>query len=290
MSEANDDLLRRAARALHDETVTGEDGAAGAPEAWRAMDGWSEIARDVRQAARRRRRLVAAALQLALALGGLGAWAAVSGHLPALFAPRAPAAPPAARPAHARHSGHRAAVALGAPEAPAAEAPAPAEAPRPPIAAVAPAPLAPASARPSLPPAHRMDRARLPERSPAREGSGALESASSDRGTRAAPAPLAAPRVEAWASVDPDVLYRVAHTAQFVRRDYAAALLAWDRYIALGPQSFTPEARYNRAIALVRLQRREEAAAALRPFAAGAYGGYRAEEAKGLLRLLSAPP
>jgi len=94
----------------------------------------------------------------------------------------------------------------------------------------------------------------------------------------------------AEAPPSPDALYEEAHFAHFVRKDYAAALRAWDRYLAIGPATFTPEARYNRAIALVRLGRRDEAAAALRPFAAGEYGGYRTREATDLLRMLGAPP
>jgi len=43
------------------------------------------------------------------------------------------------------------------------------------------------------------------------------------------------------------------------------------------------EARYNRAICLVRLGRRAGARAALAPFASGAYGGYRQEDARALL-------
>jgi len=88
--------------------------------------------------------------------------------------------------------------------------------------------------------------------------------------------------------VDVDALYRDAHDAHFVRRDPGAALAAWDRYLAAaGPSGrFTLEARYNRAISLVRLGRKTEAAEALRPFARGDYGGYRREEAEGLLRTL----
>ena len=46
---------------------------------------------------------------------------------------------------------------------------------------------------------------------------------------------------------------------------------------------FAPEARYNRALSLVRLGRTQEARSALEPFANGAYGGYRKDEAKALL-------
>ena len=101
------------------------------------------------------------------------------------------------------------------------------------------------------------------------------------------PAPVvSAPRKIVAAPVDTDALYRDAHEAHFVRRDPAAALVAWDRYLAAaGPSGrFTLEARYNRAVTLVRLGRREEAASALRPFASGEYGGYRRDEAAQLLR------
>jgi hypothetical protein len=103
-------------------------------------------------------------------------------------------------------------------------------------------------------------------------------SASARRALRPAPAQAA----------DVDALYREAHDAHFVRRDPAAALAAWDRYLAAaGPGGrFTLEARYNRALSLVRLGRREEAAAALQAFARGEYGGYRRDEATELLRTL----
>jgi hypothetical protein len=91
-------------------------------------------------------------------------------------------------------------------------------------------------------------------------------------------------------ATDPEVIYGEAHDAHFVRRDYAAALAAWDRYLALPPGPLTVEARYNRAMALVRLQRRAEAAEALQPFAAGHYGGYRREEARALLSFLHSQP
>jgi hypothetical protein len=84
-----------------------------------------------------------------------------------------------------------------------------------------------------------------------------------------------------------DTLYRTAHGAHFVSHDYASALAAWDAYLAAFPRGrFAPEARYNRGIALVRLGRNDEARAALRPFADGAFGGYRQAEARELLDAL----
>jgi hypothetical protein len=80
-------------------------------------------------------------------------------------------------------------------------------------------------------------------------------------------------------------LYRIAHAAHFVDRDPARALAAWDAYLHAAPNGeFAPEARYNRALSLVRLGRAKEARSALEPFANGAYGGYRQAEASALLQ------
>ena len=83
-------------------------------------------------------------------------------------------------------------------------------------------------------------------------------------------------------------LYRAAHTAHFVDHDAARALTAWDAYLAAAPRGqLAPEARYNRALSLVRLGRIAEARAALAPFANGPAGGYRRAEAAALLERLS---
>jgi hypothetical protein len=96
-------------------------------------------------------------------------------------------------------------------------------------------------------------------------------------------AAAAAPGAPAPSS-DPDALYRAAHRAHFTDHDAASALAAWDRYLAAAPQgALATEARYNRAIALARLGRRDEAIVALRPFANGDYGPYRQAEARALI-------
>ena len=89
------------------------------------------------------------------------------------------------------------------------------------------------------------------------------------------------------ASAREQALYEAAHRAHFVEQAPASALRAWDAYLAQYPHGrFALEARYNRAISLVRLERRAEARAALTPFANGAAGGYRRDEARELLDAL----
>jgi hypothetical protein len=267
-----EDVLARATRALREEDAASAAASSAARGPWQAMDGWSGVVRDLRRAGRRRRLVVVGGMQIGLALAGLGAWAAASGRLPALFFARPSSAPAAPAPRPARHHARRAQLASPlAPEAP-VEAPPPVEA-APPVEAPAP-PVAP-----QPPPV-----VHAPPPAPRRPRPAPVSVAA----PAPAPVPAPAPAVEA---PSPDAaLYEEAHRAHFVRKDYAAALAAWDRYLALGAVTFRPEARYNRAIALIRLGRRDEARAALLPFATGEYGGYRAEEARALLKMLSPPP
>ena len=92
-------------------------------------------------------------------------------------------------------------------------------------------------------------------------------------------APLAVPHED-----DEARLYAEAHRAHFVDGDPSSALQAWNAYLTAAPEgTFAPEARYNRAVTLVRLGRLDEARRALEPFARGVYGGYRTREAAALL-------
>jgi TolA-binding protein len=80
--------------------------------------------------------------------------------------------------------------------------------------------------------------------------------------------------------------YQRAYDLYFHGTDYAAALAALDDYLAAEPDGqFVVEARYNRALCLVRLDRLVEARAALAPFAHGDVvpAGYRAHEAQTLI-------
>jgi len=85
--------------------------------------------------------------------------------------------------------------------------------------------------------------------------------------------------------------YGRAHRAHFDEGAPEHALAAWDNYLRLYPQgAFEPEARFNRAICLVRLRRFAPAERALRSFADGHFGGYRRAEAEQLLAWLRDRP
>jgi hypothetical protein len=87
-----------------------------------------------------------------------------------------------------------------------------------------------------------------------------------------------------------EVLYRRAHELHFHGGEPAAALAAWDAYLAAEPEGrFAFEARYNRAIVLIRLGRYADAHAALLPFARGEVepAGYRQTEAEQLVERLA---
>ena len=62
------------------------------------------------------------------------------------------------------------------------------------------------------------------------------------------------------------------------------ALQAWDDFLRVAGQSpLVPEARYNRALALLRDRQYVQARQALEPFAEGTYGTFRRREARTLL-------
>jgi hypothetical protein len=104
--------------------------------------------------------------------------------------------------------------------------------------------------------------------------------------------PVATAPVAPPADAPVEVLYRHAHELHFRGGDLAATLAAWDAYLAAEPDGeLVVEARYNRALVLVRLKRYAEARAALLPFARGdVASGYRQAEAEQLIKRLAHYP
>ena len=83
--------------------------------------------------------------------------------------------------------------------------------------------------------------------------------------------------------------YRAAHVAHFQSRDAAAAVRAWDAYLSTYPSGhFAPEARWNRALALVRAGRTADARAALAAFADAPDGALHQREARRLVDAIDA--
>jgi hypothetical protein len=224
----------------------------------------------------RRLSILRVAVPLAAVLVGSLAWAAAAGKLPAsigtLFAPHQ--AEPLVAHHHSMPTSSVVARPLesaivsqpgesGSTPTPALQSPEPPE-PAPPAALEPPTPVAPL-------------RSRAVSRPP-----------SDPRGTAVASRPEPASPPDA----DDEALYARAHQLHFVDRNPGAALAAWDAYLRAFPRGrLALESRYNRGLCLVRLGRRDEAAAALTPFAEGVYGGYRQAEARALLEAMaSAPP
>jgi TolA-binding protein len=101
-------------------------------------------------------------------------------------------------------------------------------------------------------------------------------------------APVIAAVPEVPAAPDPELAaYRIAHDVHFKGGSPADALLAWDNYLAQYPSgSLAVDAKYSRALVLIKLKRWADARAALQPFANAAAGSYRQAEATKLLAAL----
>jgi hypothetical protein len=254
----NDDILSRATRALREET-RGDDASARFTR--------SRIMASAHEQRVKRRTRLAFLLPIAATFAAATAWGAANGKIGRAFeavsealgvAPdAAPTATPPKRSSPRRGADVPSASVVAAPTLAPTVPPLAEPAPVPPLEEAATA-GAPVAAAPVLP----------VERAPVSAASDSAGSGSRD------------PALE---------LYRAAHRAHFVERDAARALPAWDAYLKAAPNgSLALEARYNRALCLVRLHRSTEARAALTPFAAGRFGGYRKREAADLLDAL--PP
>ncbi|HEX4418738.1 MAG TPA: hypothetical protein VH165_12595 [Kofleriaceae bacterium] len=202
--------------------------------------------------------------------GGTVSWALATGDISALWSPAPQAiapSPVAAPPAPPHRSSGPASISppVTPPVAPPVTPAEPSDVP----AAVPPAPIAPSPVAVAALPAP----AQAPEAVP--------------------PVRAAAPRPVPMRPAAPppvEALYRRAHELHFHGGDPVAALAAWDAYLAAEPAGrFSADARYDRAIALVRLGRYAEARAALIPFAEGKVepAGYRQTEAEQLVARLA---
>jgi hypothetical protein len=241
------DLLLEATRALRD-VVDAEDGD---PRATRAR-----VLSTVRRRGHRSRVRALRVLPLAACLGTLSAWAATQPALPTLW------------------NGAAEMIGIRKPTTVETRATPPVKTPTTP--AVGAEPLPAAEPKADTAPEPKMHAAPEPK-------------------AHAAPEPAPPPKSHSRRAVSPalDVdpeheLYRAAHHAHFVAQDHAAALSAWDAYLAGAPTGrFAVEARYNRALCLLRLGSTDAARAALAPFAGGTFGDYRRREAEELLRVMA---
>lgn len=274
LDDREDDLLSRAFREARDE----HDGAS--PDAELTLE---RVLRRTRATEKRRRTIHWFLIPAAAVLVASTAFAGATGRLsPAVRAvietlhaggdkdhaeQRAPASTPPSAKASVATS---VAVAVSSPEA----------------APITPPPRA-ISSETEPPPALKITAAIKPAPRPTAAVATAVDPPSAPSAPREVNLPSPAPpRVTDHPESD---LFAQAHRLHFVDRDPARALAAWDRYLRAASASdgrFIPEARYNRALALIRLGRRDEARRELEAFASGELGAYHQEDARELLAAL----
>jgi hypothetical protein len=245
----SDDLLDLAARALREETESEAEGNQFAR---------ARVLASLHQARVRRHKRLVFIAPFGLVFAAASAWGMSSGRVPELA--------------------RQVAQAIGLMAAPAQQAARFAE----PVKAKPSAPEPP-------PPAEPEAELAVPEPT-AEEAPPPVAARVPPRAVKPAPRPSPRPSNDDLPSpADPGhELYRAAHRAHFGERDPARALASWDEYLAQARGGrFALEARYNRALCLVRLKRNEDARRALEPFARGDHGSYRRDEATRLLEALS---
>ncbi len=302
MNHSDPDLLRRAAATLRTER-TGHNAGSGFTRA--------RILNDLRGQRKKRRRWWRIGFPIGIILAGTTAWASASGTLPAVWVTvstflslplteNGVSEPSVSVPGKLKGAdrvrsplgGDHETAHLPAVEQPSAIAPTVSDPLSPP--AIAHAAPAPESRDSNDGPTAKRQRSSLPvavtprshETSTNETGqrvtSGALDvSLSETSGTRrttAPPPPELEEEVRAFREADD--LYRL-------RGNLEAAVGAYKRYVRDYPTGrFVPEAKYNAALALMKLGRAAEARPLLAPFAAGVYGTYRQTSAQQLLDAL----
>ena len=276
MTQKPDDVLHAAARALRDETLH---------ESSAARFTRLRVMASLRESEVRRRTQTVLLLPFAACLAVASAWGMAVGGITEMRTAVVDAlglqAPPSEPPAPSKKSKASKANQSNRVVAPVDSAP--------PVPT--PAPTLSSTSTPTLPPAltpSPLSSAQTPPRAEKRS----FSSPPSPRALSNAPPPSAPSRkaVPAPPLSTPDrahELYRAAHRAHFTDHDCDRALTGWDAYLGASPRGpLALEARYNRALCLVRLGRTAEARRALRPFAT-APGGYRQKEASSLLAVIA---
>ena len=250
-----DDLLSSATEALR-ETSIDADGSATRLRVRRSLEATH----------RGRQQLVGFLTGTGILLAGTMSWAFATGRAEAVW--HAIVDPAPVRPEREERA--------AAPPPTPVSAPAP-RAPRQPAAAELPAPI----------PAPRVEEPAPRVEEPAPAPTPAPAPAPPPR-VEAPPPRVEAPPPRAVTARPIEALYRRAHELHFHGTDHAAAIAAWEAYLAAEPMGrFVVEARYNRALLLVRVGRYTEARAALAPYARGEIaGGYRRAEATQLIERL----
>lgn len=103
--------------------------------------------------------------------------------------------------------------------------------------------------------------------------------------------PTAPSSTEPTTEADPDPelrAFRRAHDLHFRAADPRGAIAAYEEYLKAYPRGrFVPEARYNTALNLLKLGRRDRARTILQSFARADHGAYRQAEASELLDALN---